>query len=121
MFKVKRLFKSFKYAASGLYKIFKEEQNLQIQFGAGFFVLILAWFFNVSKFELLLLIFSIGLVLLMETINSAVERIADVLRPRINEYIKEVKDITAAAVMLASLISVIVGTIIFWPYIMEII
>ncbi len=116
MIKFKRLLKSFRYAGSGLFKIFKEEQNLQIQFAAGFFVLILALIFKITKTELIFLIFSIGLVLLMETINSAVERIADVLRPRINDYVKEVKDITAAAVMLASSIAVVVGVIIFWPY-----
>ena len=117
MIRIKRLFKSFKYAINGLVKIFKEEQNLRIQFFLGFFVLCLAWFFKIEKIELLLMIFSIGLVLLMETINSAVERIADVLKPRINNYIKEIKDITAAAVMIASIISLIIGFAIFWPYI----
>ena len=117
MIRIKRLFKSFKYAINGLIKIFKEEQNLRIQFFLGFLVLGLAWFFRIEKIELLLMIFSIGLVLLMETINSAVERIADVLKPRINNYIKEIKDITAAAVMIASIISLIIGSVIFWPYV----
>ena len=116
MIKIKRLFKSFKYAISGLVKIFKEEQNLRIQFFIGFFALLLACFFRIERIEFLLLIFSIGLVLLMETINSAVERIADVLKPRINNYIKEIKDITAAAVMIAAIISLIIGFSIFWPY-----
>lgn len=119
MYKIKRLLKSFKYAINGLIKIFKEEQNLQIQFFFGALVLALAWFYRIEKTELLLIIFSIGLVLLMETINSAVERVADVLRPRINDYIKEIKDITAAAVMLSAIISLIIGISIFWPYFLE--
>ena len=117
MLRIKRLFKSFKYAINGLIKIFKEEQNLRIQFFLGFLVLSLSWFFKIEKIELLLLIISIGLVLLMETINSAIERVADVLKPRINDYIKEIKDITAAAVMIASIISLIIGFVIFWPHI----
>ncbi len=119
MIRIKRLFKSFKYAINGLIKIFKEEQNLRIQFFLGLIVLILAFFYKIEKTELLLIVFSIGLVLLMETINSAVERVADLLRPRINIYIKEIKDITAAAVMIASIISLIIGITIFWPYLLK--
>jgi len=58
----------------------------------------------------------IGLVILMEIINSAIERITDVLKPRLDNYVKEIKDIMAAAVMLASVIAIIVGLIIFIPY-----
>ncbi|MDA3839922.1 MAG: diacylglycerol kinase family protein [Patescibacteria group bacterium] len=119
MIKIRRLFKSFKYAVNGLIKIFKEEQNLRIQFFLGLLALSLAWFYRIDKIELLLIVFSIGLVLLMETINSAVERVADVLKPRINTYVKEIKDITAAAVMLASIISLIIGISIFWPYLID--
>jgi len=117
MIRFKRLFKSFKYALRGFIKTLKEEQNLKVQSTAGILVLIMAWYFGVSRIEWVLLIFVIGLVILMEIANSAVERIADVLKPRINTYVKEIKDITAAAVLLSSIISVIVGLIIFWPYI----
>jgi diacylglycerol kinase len=117
MIRIRRLFKSFKYAISGLIKIFKEEQNLKIQFFLGLIALFFSYYFGIDKIELLLIIFSIGLVLLMETLNSAVERIADVLKPRINNYIKEIKDIAAAAVMIASIISLTIGVMIFYPYI----
>ena len=62
------------------------------------------------------LIFVIGLVILMEIANSAIERVTDVLKPRIHDYVKEIKDITAAGVMVASFIALIIGAIIFWPY-----
>ena len=117
MIKVKRLYKSFQYALKGLIKTFREEQNLKVQTFAGLIILLLAWYFQVSRLEWCLLIFTIGLVVLMEIVNSAVERVTDVLKPRINGYVKEIKDIMAAAVMLASLLAVIVGIIIFWPYI----
>ncbi|MFC1678105.1 diacylglycerol kinase [Patescibacteria group bacterium] len=117
MIRIQRLFKSFKYALKGLIKTFKEEQNLQIQSTIGALVLLAAWYFGVSRTEWIVLVFIIGVVVLMELANSAVERITDVLKPRINGYVKEIKDIMAAAVMLASIISVIIGLIIFWPYI----
>jgi diacylglycerol kinase len=51
----------------------------------------------------------------MELANSAVERIADILKPRIHSYVKEIKDITAAAVMISAILSIIIGLIIFIP------
>ncbi len=116
MKKIKRLFKSFKYAIRGLVKTFREELNLKIQTIIAILVIILGIYFNITQFEWLVLILVIGLVILMEVVNSAVERITDVLKPRINSYVKEIKDIMAAAVMLASVMAVIVGLIIFWPY-----
>jgi diacylglycerol kinase len=54
--------------------------------------------------------------MLMELANSAVERVADILKPRIHDYVKEIKDIMAAAVFLASMSAVVIGLIIFLPY-----
>ena len=117
MIKVKRLFKSFNYAWRGLFKTFREEQNLKVQFLAASLVVILGWYFKISQPEWLILILVVGLVILMEIVNSAIERVTDVLKPRINGYVKEIKDIMAAAVMLASIIALIIGLIIFIPYI----
>ena len=116
MIKIKRLYKSFAYAFRGLGKTLREEQNLQIQSAAGLVVIILGWYFRIEVEKWLILILVIGLVILMELINSAVERITDVLKPRLDSYVKEIKDIMAAAVMLASVIAIIVGLIIFLPY-----
>ena len=121
MLRLKRLSKSFVYAFRGLSKTFKEEQNLRVQSIVGIIILIAGSFLGIKPIEWCLLIFVIGLVLLMELANSAVERIADVLKPRIHNYVKEIKDIMAAAVMLASIVSIIIGLIIFVPYILKII
>jgi len=119
MIRAKRLLKSFTYAFRGLGKTLWEEQNLQIQSLAGLVVIILGWYFKIENWKWLILILVIGLVILMELVNSAVERITDVLKPRLDSYVKEIKDIMAAAVMLASIIAVIVGLIIFLPYLTQ--
>lgn len=116
MIKLNRLLKSFIYAFRGLFKVFREEQNLRVQAVIGILVIILAWFFNITNIEWSILFLAISIVILMEIINSAIERITDVLKPRINNYVKEIKDIMAAAVMTASVIAVIIGILIFWPY-----
>ena len=116
MINTKRLIKSFKYAFKGLFKTFKEEQNLRIQSIAACFVVFLAIYFNITRTEWMFLVFVIGLVILMEIANSAIERVTDILKPRIHDYVKEIKDIAAAGVMVASLIALVIGILIFWPY-----
>ena len=120
MIKIKRLLKSFFYAYKGLVKTWREEQNLQIQSIAALLVIFLAWILGLKRNEYLILLTVIALVILMEIINSAVERITDVLKPRIDNYVKEIKDIMAAAVMVASLFAALIGLIIFIPYLEKI-
>lgn len=117
MLKIKRLKKSFVYAWRGLIKTFKEEQNFKVHTFVTIIVVLLGILCGISASEWALLVIVIGLVLLLEIMNSAVERVSDVLKPRINTYVKEIKDIMAAGVMLAVIIAVLVGLIIFWPYI----
>ena len=116
MIRVNRLIKSFSYAFRGLRKTYREEQNIRVQIIVGSLALFLAFFVGLNRIEFSIIILLVVLVILMELANSAVERIYDVLKPRINTYIKEIKDIMAAAVLLASMMSVVVGSIIFWPY-----
>ena len=119
MIRIKRVYKSFTYAFRGLFKTLREEQNLQIQSLVALAILILGWYLKIEKGEWLVLVLVIDLVILMELINSAVERITDILKPRLDNYVKEIKDIMAAVVMLASIVAVIVGLIIFIPYLLK--
>jgi len=121
MLRIKRLIKSFSYAGSGLIKVFKEEYNLKLQLSAAFISVLFGFFFRISPWEWAVIILAIGLVLVMETINSAVERITDVLKPRINDFVMEIKDIMAAAVMLSAIVSVIVGLIVFSPHVINLV
>jgi diacylglycerol kinase len=121
MLNLKRLAKSFIYSFRGLAKIFREEQNLRIQALAAILVIIISWLLEIRRLDWCILLIVIFTVVLMEIVNSAVERIADVLGPRLNNYIKEIKDITAAAVMLASLAAAVIGLIILGPYFIDLI
>ncbi|MDD4902575.1 MAG: diacylglycerol kinase family protein [Patescibacteria group bacterium] len=114
-----RLFKSFRYAFRGLAKIFREERNLQVHSLVAIIVIALGFAFKIQPWQWCAILIVIALVILMETVNSAVERLADVLKPRIHESVMDMKDIMAAAVMVASILAVIVGLMIFVPYIEE--
>jgi diacylglycerol kinase len=119
MFHPKRLIKSFKYSIKGLAKTFKEEPNLKIQSIIGIIIIIAGGLFRLQIWEWTLIVVVIGLVFITEFINSAVERITDVLKPRINSYVKEIKDIMAAAVFVSVLVAIVVGSIVFAPYIID--
>lgn len=119
MISFRRLNKSLRYAVKGLLKILKEEQNLRIQVFLGILAIAFAAIFRINRMEWIALTLVIGLVLVMETVNSAVERISDVLKPRINDYVMEIKDILAGAVMLSAIVAIVVGLIIFLPYFVE--
>jgi len=119
MIKIGRLIKSFRYSIKGFVKAWREEQNLQIQSFIALLALFLGFYFKIASGEWALLIISISLVLTVELINSAVERITDILKPRINGYVKEIKDIMAGAVLLISVMSVVMGLIIFLPHILD--
>ena len=114
---LKRLFQSFKDSGRGLIYVFKHEQNFRIQLGTGTVVMFFAIWQKVGKQELVLLLLMIFLVIGLELLNSAVEKFADVLKPRLSFQIEIIKDIMASIVLLASLGSIIIGLIIFWPYI----
>lgn len=111
-----RLQKSFRYALRGLYRVFREEQSFRIQLYSTLFVFILMYAFPLRTIERAMLWIVILSVLVLELVNSIFERFADLLRPRLHHGVEEVKDIMAAAVLVASVGSVIVGLIIFWPY-----
>lgn len=113
-FIVKRI-NSFKFASKGFLTMVKEEANFRIQLAILLIITVMGFFFKISSHEWIHIILASGFVILAEILNSAVERIADFLSPEFNEAIGTIKDICAAAVLVAAGISVVVGLIIFIP------
>ena len=106
--------RSFNSAIMGLYVLF-EQINARIQFFAAILVVVMSWILEVSMREFCLLLLCIGIVLAMEAINTAIEYLADFVCPQIDERIRRIKDVSAAAVLIAAGISLIIGLIIFLP------
>ena len=117
MIKIKRFAKSLKYAMSGLHKVWQEEQNFKIHLLITIIVLLLAVYFQIQVWQFIILFLIIALVLILEIINSIMERFIDMLKPRLHQYVKDIKDMGAAVVFIGALCAVIVGLIIFLPYI----
>ena len=119
MIRLKRLINSFKYAARGLHKVFREEQNFQVHIVFTVLVLILAIYFQIPLWQYIIIILLIAFVLILEIINSIIERLIDMLKPRIHQYVKDIKDMGAALVFVGALTAVIVGLLIFIPHLID--
>ena len=120
MFYPKRFVKSISFAIRGLRIAFKE-QNFKIQILFSIIVIFFIIIFHLKLWETIVLLMMIVLVLVLEIINSIFERIVDILEPRVHPYAKNIKDMMAAAVLIASFGALIIGCLIFWPYFKNII
>ncbi len=116
MFSLKRLILSFKTAFEGLVFVFKSEPNFRLQILFAIMALFLAYIFQLRTYEWIVVILLIVLVLVMEIFNTALEQFTDLLKPRLHHYVKVIKDIMAASVVITALGALIVGLIIFWPH-----
>jgi undecaprenol kinase len=114
---IRRLGKSFVYAWRGIQYALRNEQNFRVQFFVAFVVIIFMLILPVRLAEQIVLLLLIMTVLVLELINTVLEHIIDVLQPRINPYAKNLKDVLAATVFLGSLTALVIGLLIFIPYI----
>lgn len=110
-----RVIKSFACAFAGLKDCLLHEKNFRIQYGIALLVIIAGIFFSLSKAEWMIILLCFTVVLSFEIINSAIEKLCDMVCPHFNLTIKKVKDMSAAAVLLAAIIAFIIGCIIFIP------
>lgn len=113
---VSRFIQSLKDAWHGVKFVFKREQNFRIQIFVALCVIGAGWYFCLSKPEWILVIFLILSVITLEFLNSTVEKLSDILKPRLDYQVQVVKDIMAGVVFLTSFGAVIIGFIIFWPH-----
>ena len=113
--------KSVSYALRGIGYTYSHERNFRIQFFIGLLVLGLSFLLHMKAYEKIILAMMIAFVLVLELLNTTIEMFLDLLKPRLSPQVERVKDIMAGAVLLASIGSLIVGCIIFIPYIIELI
>jgi len=112
---------SLKNARRGVKLAFAEEPNLRIHTAVALIVIVFGYFLQVSNTEWFVLILTMALVICLEMVNSIFERAIDMIQPSVNSYIKDIKDMMAATVLVAATASVIIGLIIFVPKLAKII
>ena len=105
---------SFNYAVSGIILSLKTEKNMKIHYLIALSTIFLSLFFDFTRVEFLLLLFAISLVVVAEMINTALERVVDLITEEYHPLARLVKDIAAGAVLIAAINSIIVGYLLFF-------
>jgi len=116
MIYIKKTFRSIGRAWRGFAQVWQDEQNFRIEVIIALFVVVLMFYFHITVKEVIILLLVIFTVLILEIINTVMERMVDILKPKIHHYVRVLKDMMAAAVLLASIAAIVIGILIFYPY-----
>lgn len=109
--------KSFLNAFRGVFLMLKNERNFQIELLAFFINLFLIFYLKLSTIDTIFILLVSSGVLIAEIFNTAIEKICDIVQPEFDQRIGFIKDISAGAVVLMTLLSVAVGILVYWKYI----
>ncbi|KKW28284.1 MAG: Diacylglycerol kinase [Candidatus Uhrbacteria bacterium GW2011_GWD2_52_7] len=112
--------RSFRHAIRGLGDIARAEQSFRLQLIVALLILVLTFFVDLDQWEKILLILLVAAVLVLEIVNTILERIADAVEPRVSPMVREIKDMMAGAVLITALTSALVGFMILGPHILTI-
>ncbi|NLO82681.1 MAG: phosphatase PAP2 family protein [Clostridiales bacterium] len=112
--KSRNMIDSFNAAIKGLLYGFRTEKNIKIHFFIALFTLIAAMLADVTKIEALILFITITMVIAAELINTAIERVVDILHSEYHPLAEVAKNVAAAAVLVTAVNAVMVGYIIFY-------
>ncbi|HRG19162.1 MAG TPA: diacylglycerol kinase family protein [Flavobacterium lutivivi] len=110
--------KSIGFAVKGAIKLITTEHSVMVQSSLAVLMIFAGFYFDISREEWMMQILAFGLVLGIESLNTAVEKVADFIHPEYHEKIGFIKDIAAGAVMFAAMAAIAVGLLIYVPKIM---
>jgi len=107
--------KSIGFALKGAYKLITTEHSIMVQFSIAILLVVAGFYFHISREEWMIQTLAFGLVLGIESLNTAVEKIADFIHPEFHDRIGFIKDIAAGAVMFAATAAIVIGLLIYVP------
>ena len=107
--------KSIGFAVKGAFKLVSTEHSIMVQFSIMLLMILAGFYFHISRIEWMLQVLAFGLVLGIEGVNTAVEKIADFIHPEFHDRIGFIKDIAAGAVLFAATSALTVGALIYVP------
>lgn len=107
--------KGIKYALRGAVLLIRTEASIKAQVVIALLITAAGFYFEITRIEWMIQIFAIAIVLGIEGLNTAVEKLADFVQPEYDKKIGFIKDISAGAVMLVSIAAVLVGLLIYFP------
>ena len=116
---VKALIKSFQHAFCGILTSFVIGRNIKVHYIAALAAILGGLYFGISKVEFLIILLISAQVICLEMVNTAIEKTVDLVTVEYHLYAKIAKDIAAGAVLVAAIFAIVIGGIIFLPYIFK--
>lgn len=107
---------SFTHASRGVWIFLRSTHNAWIHLFAFACVILAGLYFDISQFEWIAVLLAVGLVFVTECFNTAIEIDIDLTSPTYHPYARDTKDVAAGAVLIASCIAVVIGLLVFVPY-----
>jgi diacylglycerol kinase len=118
--RVRRVVRSFGYAFEGLVVMLRTQPNFLVHTAAAIVALALGVLLRLSPAELAVIVLTIAIVLVIECVNTALESLSDLVSPEFHPLIKNAKDISAAAVLIGAIASVVVAVLLFGPHLVAV-
>ncbi|MCL2559970.1 MAG: diacylglycerol kinase family protein [Turicibacter sp.] len=115
----KALRKSFKYALNGVFTALKICRNLKIHYLLAVVAILAGFYFDITFLEFAVVLLTITFVVTLEMMNTAIEKVVDLLTEKYHILALIAKDVAAGAVLIASIVALIVGALIFGPHILR--
>ena len=115
----RNIFESFRFAFSGLWYALRTQRNTRIHLTITAAVVVLGLFLELSYVQWAVVTLTIGFVLVSEMLNTVAETLVDLISPGYHSLAKIVKDVTAGAVLLAAIVSIVVGLLVLGPPLWE--
>ena len=110
---------SFIAAFQGLEFVFKTQKNAWIHLAASILAIAVSAVLQISLLEWVAILLVIGLVWMAEFLNTAFEVVVDLVSPEIHPLAKISKDVGAASVLIAAILSIIIGLLVLGPAVIE--
>jgi diacylglycerol kinase len=114
-----RFIRSLRFACNGLGIALKGEQNLRFHFIMVAVVSAFGFALQINLVEWLIVLILFGLVIAVEMLNTSIEKLCNLIHPKKDVRIAEIKDIAAGAVLWISIVAAIAGIIIFFPKVLN--
>lgn len=109
--------KSIKYSLEGLFVAFKEERSFHLYLFSVILLILLSIYYSISFLDQVIVAFALTFILVVELLNTALESIVDLVSPEYHKLAKKAKDCGSAATFVVVVFALILGIIIFIPYI----
>jgi len=106
---------SFRYAFTGLWYVLRTQRNVRIHLSIALCVMIMGLWLKLSLSQWAILALTVGFVLVSEVLNTVAETLVDLVSPGYHPLARVVKDVTAGAVLLTTIVSIIVGLLVLGP------